>query len=817
VAFENLGIGGVLRFESRAAVANMGAAERAFKGVETRANQLSTSMARIGSGLQRLNVGGNVLALASGISFAGLIREGIQFNKEMETAKLAIATVMAATTKTPLEQNIENAAVAMDRLNVISAQTPGEIGDLVNIYQLMAGPITKAGGEMEDILELSKGTAIMAGVLKRSFQDTGAAMAKLQAGTVESGNDIIIMLKSMGLLTETTEEWRELLPEQRLKRIHQIMATFAESGERVGQTFDAQSSTIKSLGKIILGAFTERLFHRMTETLGRMAKAFYDNEKAVLATARAWGDKFGAVIEFVGEAVVQTGQFIADMFSLGRHWAQKFDDQLGWLGLTLDMQVIGKLTFIATTFVALSAAASPFLSIIGLIGGKVMALGSIVSGLAGVIGAVAGPLAIVAAIAGGLFLVFRKEGESIGDTLARGFAYAQETAMRFWEAIRPIIPFLQQAFANIRDTAAKFWEGIQPGLAIFRNMVERIVTLLINTVAQLAPILGQIIVRITEIFEAVRPGLEVLFNAWMKIQSAILGVVEVILPKVIEILGPIVDAMMRMAARLGAIFSKVMIILQPVIDALLFLFNEVLMPIVSFLLDILAPAFTMTFDIIMIPLNATIWLFEKLLDLIIFLGGVFKSVGEFAYEWFLKPLIDGLTWIVEQVEGPVTAAWNALGEVFQAIGDIINKYVIEPLKTVFGWIGKVIGGISDLIGGIGDFLGITGETAQTADLETVSAILDEGMSEVASMDSGIDHDMDLAQVKQAIGDAKIDNKQPDINVKNDVNIKSNLCIDGRSMSAAQARHQIETQERAGFNNTPWQNRRVQISGTGGNR
>lgn len=50
--------------------------------------------------------------------------------------------------------------------------------------------------------------------------------------------------------------------------------------------------------------------------------------------------------------------------------------------------------------------------------------------------------------------------------------------------------------------------------------------------------------------------------------------------------------------------------------------------------------------------------------------------------------------------------------------------------------------------------------------------------------------------------------------KKDINInnKTDLCIDGRRMSTATARHRVEIQERAGSNQQPWQKRQIQIQG-----
>lgn len=830
MAFENIGIGGVLRFDIRGAVANMNVAGRAFNNVRTSADKLSVSVGKIGSGLAGLSIGGGLTALAGGLTIGGLVREGVQFNAQMQSGRLAIATILSAVTKTPLNENIDKAANAMDRLNVLAAQAPGEVGDLVNIFQLLTGPMTSAGADMETILQNTKGTAILAGVLKRSYQDTGSAIAKLQAGTIESGNDIIIMLKSMGLLTESTEEWREMLPEDRLKRVNQIMATFKESGDRVGETFEAQASTVKSLGKIILGAFTEKLFASMTKHMGALAKKFYDNEKAIMATARALGETFGNAIQFVSEQLFEVARLAHEMFTAARARVYDFMGALDRLGLSIDKQILGKIIFTTGAIGTMALALGPVMMIFGAIASKVMAIFSIVSGLVGALGAVASlvaPLAGTLATVGMIFLAFRKAGEGPMNTINRGLVFA-------------------------RTNLNEIWASIGPGIKVIFAALQRFAIVLRDVfIGQILSHVRIVITMMVDQFRTMVRVLKPIFDLAAKTFARVLDVVGPVLAKVIAAVLPMFRALMkiRMAIQLGLV--QAFVALKPAIEIVIGLFMLIL-EIAMWAVGKIAWAV----ENIMVPvIEGAAWVLNKIIDVLI-------------------AIVDGVMWVVDVVRGVFAAAWNFLGDVVKTIGGVINDYIVEPIKRVIGmlsdavgWIGDTVGAVGSAVAGaanavgtaasdaasygvskLGDAVGFLGQTLGLVEKEqkngeTWSQMMWKmGMSaeeyemRVNSLKATLFALRDVAvatynslkgiatatlgafsgpSVENQITTTNITDKRQEIAVQVGVTNKTDLCIDGRKVASATQRHETEIMERSGFSNTPWQTRRAQVSGVGG--
>lgn len=73
-------------------------------------------------------------------------------------------------------------------------------------------------------------------------------------------------------------------------------------------------------------------------------------------------------------------------------------------------------------------------------------------------------------------------------------------------------------------------------------------------------------------------------------------------------------------------------------------------------------------------------------------------------------------------------------------------------------------------------------------------------------------DTGLKVLNAFTGEAEIKAKQPDVKVDVNVNNKSTMCVNGRNLAVAQGQYETEVAERSGFNRTPWQTQRVQITG-----
>lgn len=779
MAFENIGIGGILTFESRGAVANMGMAQRAFHALGRTAAGVSAGVSKVGAGMAGLFGG---LTMVGGAAIAGVgygiqkwIRSGIDFNKEMETSELAIATILSTVKKTPLEGELLNAKQAMLDLNRVAAEAPGELTDIVGIFQQMAGPLTVGKADMQDMYKATKGTAILAGLLKRSFNDTGAAMSKLTAGQMEMGNDIHMMLKSMGLITESTAEWKALLPEQRVKRVMQMLKTFEGSGERVGKTWEATSSTTSSLIKMLAGSFTRKMFDNMTSGLTNFNDKFFKNQKMWLDKAGEFGAKFGQAIHFVVAQVKDVG---ADIVKLVRRVQKRFEG----LGMTIDNSILKQIASVAVKVAAVAVAMSPVITVVGFLGSKLMAVASIASGLVSILSAVLIPLAPFIAGAAALFLLFRRDGEPVMQTFGRALAYIKEVGTSLWNGMQPGIKALTAAFYTARDAARSMWEHIQPGLEHLKQSLAGLVTFAGQVFTTLFNMASKTVAAMASIWATIEPGVSKIFNALSKFVHTLVDGLNYLWPKVAAILEPIWNVILDVFQALAKVFNKLMEFMAPIIDGLTWLWKEILIPVAGFVLDVFGPIVVAAFKAIGAAVEAVLFVIGK--------------------------VIDGMKWLAEKAGAILGKVKDGLG----AAKDFLfgGPSMIEMMQAMKKSTADVNAMVNQTADNLAFQMGLAKLAAMGA--QEVVMMVAQGLASLYNDTLKPIAETGLQLMNVFKGDAEIQAKQPDVKVDVNVNNKSTMCVNGRNLAVAQGAYETEVSERSGFNRTPWQTQRVQITG-----
>jgi hypothetical protein len=221
--------------------------------------------------------------------------------------------------------------------------------------------------------------------------------------------------------------------------------------------------------------------------------------------------------------------------------------------------------------------------------------------------------------------------------------------------------------------------------------------------------------------------------------------------------------------------------------------REVVFPVVGFLMDIFFPVLSTMFQI-----------FSAVFSII---AGIFK-LGFGA----LKDMVD----ILVEFFNP---AWQETKALIKMIGGAIYTFLETPIKFVAGLLAEMLGVIVDIVNFVGGSAkgleGTVSKMRQYAGTESVSE-KDKRLTDEALKQSVAASAAKSALVSQKDSTARVvppkPGNQPPINLDAKTTINTNLKVDGRHMSAATSRHQTEVQERAGFNETPWQKQLVQVSG-----
>ena len=223
------------------------------------------------------------------------------------------------------------------------------------------------------------------------------------------------------------------------------------------------------------------------------------------------------------------------------------------------------------------------------------------------------------------------------------------------------------------------------------------------------------------------------------------------------------------------------------------------------------------------------------------IGDVFGYIGDQVMDWFhfmhntFATLIDSIVHIVNRLAPAFKVAFTLIGNVVGVVANIIGfaftsamwvvggvvKAVAFTIQAIIEGIAYAISAIAMAVGGIGEALGlewgakvrkwgqadfeklVPGQATATTEAKKTKA----KTPAQAITDTGIDK-AKLAELdKQAQLEAisLVGEKMP-----KEINVESKVCVDGKTVATATAKHKQEINERAGFKSTPWQIGRAHV-------
>lgn len=156
------------------------------------------------------------------------------------------------------------------------------------------------------------------------------------------------------------------------------------------------------------------------------------------------------------------------------------------------------------------------------------------------------------------------------------------------------------------------------------------------------------------------------------------------------------------------------------------------------------------------------------------------------------------TKVLDVIEGVMTTVKNI---VISVVESVVN--FIKHLSFGIGYIGEALGfdwgkklqdfGTNEFKVQVG-----TGERGLNAPKPPEQKLAEEAISkaELAQLDKEAQNELLAMQVGKAVGD----------NMPKEINVESKVCVDGKTVAKATAKHKQELSERAGFKATPWQRR-----------
>ncbi len=402
-------------------------------------------------------------------AITGSIRRAVggmlEFNRTMESTKIGMQTILAAVDGIDFGRAGEIAEGVFRQLEDDAVRSIATAQDLAQIYQGILGPIRSAGAELAVVRDITLQVATASAATGIDFAQAQRDIGLMVRGTAGMDTRLFSILRSMGRITQTTEEWnRELTSAERVTAIQEALTAFEPGGAAFGQSLQGLIATFKGMVQIFGRAFSGPIFERLKTALSTINDLMISNRDAIAETLTRVGSRAAAAFQTVVDAAFDAGRWIIEHWDQISARMQEFGNQLREHGPQLARMAaaMGALSGLRTVLAPILTVVS---ALIGMFEG-----GGMLAGLFGGGGAAAGGAAAGGEAAAGL---------GAGATAALGPLAAVLAAVagvavivtQHWDdfvlTFEAFVPVLQAMWADVQAIGAAFWEVLRPVLKVF--------------------------------------------------------------------------------------------------------------------------------------------------------------------------------------------------------------------------------------------------------------------------------------------------------------------------------------------------------------
>jgi TP901 family phage tail tape measure protein len=462
------------------------------------------------------------------------------------------------------------------------------------------------------------------------------------------------------------------------------------------------------------------------------------------------------------------------------------------------------------------------------------------------------PIVIVTGILAVAFALYRKEGESFGDTMVRLWGDIKQSALSFYIVAQRIVSGFLARWNELSDGIGEKWG----------NLWSSVVSRVENVVSRVKE-------RFYRIFGHWLTGVEGMEINWENFGAAIANGINWVSDSVISVIDTIVSVVTAGADIITSLLEGPLSFVVSVIDTIMeysgylgdafnYMWNSVtgtFYSVVSDVKDAANEIYTALFGSSEGASKA--WIYAGKLvgsaitlvlhDVMLIIGGTISAVGAVisSVVHTIKTVVIGVKKVFENVFGGImqimegdfvggvkrigTAIFNALTlPIRAALGGLLKlvrkiPYVEEGLgalgvniKSIQDWIdngisyqgGEQKGKVSGRMANIAKTAAIAVDEKKKGESVKVNV---EGAPDYASQIEGKKsliesiNDLKTQQQRKATETPKID-VGVNLEDKRTLDIKNQMCVDGEGLDVATSRHRQEIQDRAGYKSTPWQRR-----------
>lgn len=322
--------------------------------------------------------------------------------------------------------------------------------------------------------------------------------------------------------------------------------------------------------------------------IGELYKAGGDTEKRYDALVKLWGAG-GETMVAVAYGIIDAIEGLRSGLKSALEGAREL---FSFFGATLSGETVRSLVKFAIMFGVIAGAVAPVIGALWAIHYVITAIiWPAISGTFAVItGTLLGPLTLVAAGLMAVFLMVRRDGESVGETFSRVWDGIKQGAEAVWGVLTQIWTGLRQAFVPGIERLATVWIEVSGVIKAALNDVASHFSMLAGDASvdwqEVGQIVGAVIMTAAELFVRLFAAGAVILGVLAK---TILTVSELLLSFMVPVFGEVYLAAMKIWDALVMIFSGDQI-MNGMVNLAKGIFDFVVIPLKSVLMQIIALA-----------------------------------------------------------------------------------------------------------------------------------------------------------------------------------------------------------------------------------
>lgn len=471
--------------ETQRALTNLSNTLRSFS------SRLGTANTQLSGIVRNLVIAGGTYVGFRALSNAmrTLAGSSLRVNTTVEDMNVALASLMSSTERISFDHATRSATGLFERLNDIAVQSPATASELMDIFRGVYGPLRNAGTGMEQLLNFSRNAASVGAALQVDYEQLSRDITGMSTGVAGMDNKTFRLLRSMRLITESTEEWNRMAKQDSSAAAERLLNIFEQLGgpsaEAFGRTWTGVSSTFRGIVQQMQRVLTGPAFRVVTNNLKKVNDFLLKYRKHIENVLRHFGTQFANRLQRVFEFAGQKFEYVLNNLD---KIALRFDTLLGdaiqkFNELKPIIMGVGKFMLVAKV---ISLVLVPLISVVSGLGGTITtALGALgiggaggagaagagaagaagagATGLGASLGALAASLGPIAAVFGILV--------GIGTALYLGFQKFKDSIISAWTATRDWTGTIMDIGTDLAVFAEGVWAMIKPPLEALGGVI----------------------------------------------------------------------------------------------------------------------------------------------------------------------------------------------------------------------------------------------------------------------------------------------------------------------------------------------------------